>query len=64
MSENKFLSRHERDLRAAISSVDFRADEAAAPNSLFVFRKTVQLLKFSAELFHECLICSGLNNLS
>lgn len=33
VSENKFVSRHERDLKAAISSVDFRADGAAAPNS-------------------------------
>lgn len=63
VSENKFVSRHERDLRAAISSVDFRSDEAAAQNFLFS-RKTVQLLKFPAELFHKCLICSGLHNLS
>lgn len=27
VSENKFVSRHERDLRAAISSADFRSDE-------------------------------------
>lgn len=36
VSENKFVSRHERDMRAAVSSVDFRADGAA--NSCFLVK--------------------------